>query len=339
MKNEDGLPDVTPRLVQKKAILLIVVGLIVVMVVGIYSQAKPKAVDQPEPEETYSSEISNGVGSNAAETDQAVTSAQMEAVLEKQKALLQRLSAPLMIVNNTVTDTSTEQAKIPPAKSTDPNTQFMNQLSGQGVESSAAASVGSLSTLIAAGTLIHAALESATDSDLPGFLRASVSEPIYSEDGTRVLIPRGSRLIGQYKSGMLQNQTRIFIVWTRVLTPSGIAVNLSSAGVDDLGVAGVGADEVNRHFWQRFGTASLLSIIGAGVASASGGVDSANPTSLYSDAVASSFAQSAGQSLQQENNIAPTLSTYQGKPIVVFVTRDLHFNDAMQESKPNVIIF
>lgn len=138
----------------------------------------------------------------------------------------------------------------------------------------------------------------------------------------------------------MQGQSRIFIVWTRLITPNGISINLGSPGVDNLGVAGMEADEINRHFWERFGTASLLSLIGAGAANVgANGNDENNSVSAYRSAVASSFAQSANQSLQQNNMMAPTLKTYQGKPIIVFVAKDLHFANAMQEIKPKINVF
>ena len=200
-----------------------------------------------------------------------------------------------------------------------------------------ASTIGPLNEMIAEGSLIHATLESAANSDLPGYLRATVAEPSYSEDGTQILIPRGSRLIGQYKSGMLQGQSRIFVVWTRLITPSGISVQLGSPGVDSLGVAGMDADEIDRHFWQRFSTASLLSLIGAGAANV-GVKDSMqeNSAAAYRAALASSFAQTANQSLQQEGMIAPTLKEHQGKPIMVFVAKDINFQSAMRTVRPKI---
>jgi len=210
----------------------------------------------------------------------------------------------------------------------------MDQVSAQDFSVSNAKIMAPLQYIVAEGHLIHAILESATDSDLPGFLRAIVSQAVYSEDGSQVLIPSGSRLIGQYKSGMIEGQARIFIVWTRLIVSGGISVQLGSSGVDSLGVAGIGADEINRHFWQRFGTASLLSMIGAGAANVgvSGGSQD-NSAADYRSAVANSFAQSASQSVQHDSMIAPTLKTYQGKPIMIFVARDLNFQGAMKKSK------
>lgn len=261
---------------------------------------------------------------------------QQLAILQmKQKELQQRLIAPLMVVSQTNSVAAkNEQSK---RSSNDANTQFMNQVSAQTSESVAATNIGSLNTVIAEGSLIHAILESASNSDLPGMLRASVSEPVYAENGSQILIPRGSRLIGQYKSDVSQGQTRFFIVWTRLITPNGWSIQLGSPGVDSLGVAGMEADEINRHFWERFGTASLLSLIGAGAANFE--QDENNAASSYREAIAASFSQSANQSLQQDVRIAPTLKSYQGKPIMVFVAKDLHFENAIKSAKNKFNVF
>ncbi|MFX4581744.1 TrbI/VirB10 family protein, partial [Acinetobacter baumannii] len=72
-----------------------------------------------------------------------------------------------------------------------------------------------IDALVAQGTFIRGVLETAVQSDLPGMVRATVTENVWSFDGRRVLIPAGSRLIGEYKSGIAQGQTRVFVVWTR----------------------------------------------------------------------------------------------------------------------------
>ena len=262
---------------------------------------------------------------------------EMALIVQKQKELELRLTAPMMVVNNNSQEKFANETSQSTIKESDPNKQFLEAVSTRGSNPLQATSIGSLKNIIAEGSLIHAILEPATNSDLPGNLRAIVSEPSYSEDGSQVLIPRGSRLIGEYKSGMLQGQSRIFIVWTRLITPAGISVQLGSSGVDSLGVAGLGADSIDRHFWQKFGTASLLSIIGAGAANSVS--DQMSPASLYRSAVANSFSQSVNESLQQEGMIAPTLKTYQGKPIMVFVAHDLQFGDALKNNNNNINIF
>jgi type IV secretion system protein VirB10 len=84
-------------------------------------------------------------------------------------------------------------------------------------------------------------LETAIDSDLPGYVRAVVSQDVRSFDGARVLIPRSSRLIGQYKSGVASGQTRAYVVWSRLIRPDGVSVALASPAIDDAGRTGLPA--------------------------------------------------------------------------------------------------
>ena len=353
-KKEDGLPKIAEMTSSKKIIVAIVLLVMLIVVYACYHLSGNATAPISNQDETYRVEDSATVSSaepvnsvplagevKKLETvaPRPLTNEEMASLIEKQKELQQRLSAPLMVMNSNNESKSQEVSSDKIQQETNPNLRFMEQVSTQAVQSSDATVMGSLSAVIAQGSFIHAILESATNSDLPGFLRAIVSEPVYSEDGKNILIPRGSRLIGEYKSGMLQGQSRIFIVWSRVIT-SQYSIQLGSAGTDNLGVSGIGADVIDRHFWQRFGMASLLSIIGTG--SATAGVasnDQANSLSAYRSAVASSFSQSANESLQQDGLIAPTLKTYQGKPIMVFVAKDLQFGSVMQKNTSAINIF
>lgn len=352
VKKEDGMPDIAQTLQQKKSVLVVI--LIIVLVVGcsILFFSKPKKTTTlAVAEESYAPEANvvkpvpsvapqtNQITTKVNQPDPSVIQAQLAVIQAKRDELKQRLNAPLMLVNNSQSNHSVASSQ-KTAESEDPNTQFLNQVSSQGIASATATSIGSLNSIIAEGNFIHATLEPATNSDLPGNVRAIVSEPSYSEDGTQILIPRGSRLNGQYKSGMLQGQSRIFLVWTRLITPNGISIRLDSPGVDSLGAAGIEADDINRHFWERFGTGSLLSIIGAGAANAGvSPTDQENSASAYRSAVANSFSQSASQSLQQDSRIPPTLTTYQGKPIMVYVAKDLHFEEALKQTLPRRNVF
>jgi type IV secretion system protein VirB10 len=172
--------------------------------------------------------------------------------------------------------------------------------------------------MIAQGTLIPAVLETALNSDLPGFARAIVSRDVHSFDGSRTLVPRGSRLIGQYKSGLATGQSRAYIIWTRLLRPDGVSVQLGSPVMDERGEVGLPGD-VNRHFWQRFGSSILLSVV-------------AGATSAFSDGsstvvVGTSGAQSAASTaLETDAKIPPTIRVPLGTPIQVFAARDLDFS-------------
>ena len=350
---DDGLPEVAQKLMKRKAVSLGLIGLVLLVFLSMYLHSRSTMKQDKPIEETYTLEneqqpeikrevvsVPPPVAVQSKEEKPEVTQEQIAFIQEKQKELQQRLSAPLMVVSNSSASKQAEAAPVATTSSHDPNTQFMNQVSAQVGEESIAKAMAPLNSIVAGGRLIHATMESAINSDLPGFTRASVSESVYSEEGTQVLIPRGSRLIGQYKSGMLKGQSRVFIVWTRLITPNGVSVNLGSAGVDNLGTAGIGADSIDRHFWQQFGTASLLSILGAGAANVGvSGSDQDNSASAYRSAIANSFTQSASQSLQQDNMVAPTLKINQGKPIMIFVSRDLYFADAVQQVKPKINVF
>lgn len=349
IKNRDGLPKIAEMAKERTfiiSVIMIIGVLIAIFSVWLHGRGA-EHLSQPD-EETYSVsqekkiEVRPVQSSATPLVEQQVIQKEAELVYsstlqEKAKVLQLRLSSPLMLVNSVVENQAAPIEKKQANDESNPNTRFLQKISSHTVKPVEATVMGDLSMVIGQGNLIHAILEPATNSDLPGALRAIVSEPVYSEDGSQVLIPRGSRLIGEYKSGMQQGQSRIFIVWSRLITPLGLSLQLGSTGVDSLGVAGVGADSINKHFWQRFGTASLLSVIGIGTGGS--GSDLENSISAYRSAVANSFSQSASQSLQQDNNIAPTLKTMQGKPIMVFVAKDLQFANAMQSIKTSVYVF
>lgn len=187
---------------------------------------------------------------------------------------------------------------------------------------------------LASGEFLHAVLETAIHSDLPGMVRAVVSKPAYSYTGEHTLIPAGSRLIGQYSSSMIQGQNRVMVLWQRIILPEGIVVQLDSPGTDALGRAGQGADSVNTHFFARFGQAALLSLMGAGVATQGvGNQTQYNSSAQYRTAIAQSLQQSANQSLQGTLPIKPTLHINQGAKINVFVAHDLNFHNVLKNQQ------
>ncbi len=174
--------------------------------------------------------------------------------------------------------------------------------------------------LVPEGATVRATLETALDSDLPGYARAVVSRDVRSFDGRNVLIPRGSRVIGQYKAATALGASRVFVIWTRLIRPDGASIALASPAADDLGRAGL-SGKVDRHFLQRFGGAILLSVLNGAIAAAS---------SLQTNAQvfigSSGEAQSAAAAaLTRDGNRPPTIRTPQGAAVNIFVARDLDF--------------
>jgi type IV secretion system protein VirB10 len=180
--------------------------------------------------------------------------------------------------------------------------------------------MSNLSLTIVEGAVIPAVLETALNSDLPGYARAVVSRDVRGFDGNAVLVPRGTRLIGQYKSGVAQGQSRAFVIWTRLIRPDGATIELSSPATDALGRGGL-AGEVDNHFLQRFGGAILLSLVDIGVASATAG---ASNTAIIVAGARTGDAATA--SIAKDQSIAPTVKVPQGSPVRVFVSQDLDFS-------------
>jgi type IV secretion system protein VirB10 len=168
------------------------------------------------------------------------------------------------------------------------------------------------------GAVIPAVLETALDSTRPGGVRAIVQRDVMGFDGTRVLIPRGSRLYGEYGSDVSAGQKRALIRWTRLTRPDAVIVNLDSPAADPLGRAGV-EGKVNSHFFARFGGAILQSIldIGVGVATREASRDGVVV------ALPGSTQNITGTQAQQ---VQPTLRVRQGTSVSVFVSRDLDFS-------------
>ncbi len=212
---------------------------------------------------------------------------------------------------------------VPPGASPAPaglseNEAFGSRLGSAGVETASATRLADPTNTVTQGTLIPAILETAIDSDLPGYVRALVSEDVRSFDGKRVLIPRSSRLIGQYKSGLAAGQTRAYVMWTRLIRPDGVTVALASPAVEYSGRSGL-SGEVDGHFFKRFGAASLLSVIGGIGTLASGGA------ALL---ITSGSSSAAAVAAQRDAQIPPTIRVRQGQPIRVFTARDLDFSSA-----------
>ncbi len=229
--------------------------------------------------------------------------------------------APAMIIDNSSASASTSagaSASAPPAAKLNGNDQFINSVNG--TIANKAWKIGDPGKVVPQGTVIPAVLETAINSDLPGYTRAIVARDIRSFDGTAVLVPRGSRLVGQYKSGLTTGETRAFIIWDRLIRPDGLSVQLASPATDDLGQAGA-SGSVDNHFVTRFGAAIMLSIVNGLTA----GLSSSNSNTIVigSSTEASSLANSA---LQASASVPPTIHIPQGTPIEVFVARDLDFN-------------
>jgi type IV secretion system protein VirB10 len=175
--------------------------------------------------------------------------------------------------------------------------------------------------LLPKGAFIDCTLETAIDSTLPGMTTCVTATDTFGVDGKVVLLERGSKLVGETRGDVQNGAARVFVLWTEVRTPTGVLVPLDSPGTDELGRSGL-PGEVNRHFWDRFGAALLISVVDgamqAAVQSSSrgGGAIIYNP-STSQDAITDVLKGTIG--------IAPTVTKHQGDRIQILVARDLDF--------------
>ena len=174
-----------------------------------------------------------------------------------------------------------------------------------------------------AGSVIPASLITGLRSDLPGQVTAQVTEDVYdSPTGKTLLVPQGTRLIGQYDAQIAFGQSRALLVWNRLIMPNGKSIVLErQPGTDTEGYAGL-EDEVDNHWGMLFKAAILSTILSVGAEA--GTSDSENN-------LAQAIRQGASQSLNQAGeqvvsrslNIQPTITVRPGFPVRVLVTQDL----------------
>jgi len=179
--------------------------------------------------------------------------------------------------------------------------------------------------LLPKGAFIDCTLETAIDSTLPGMTTCVTATDTFGVDGSTVLIERGSKLVGETRGEVAQGQARLFVLWTEARTPTGVIVPLSSPGTDELGRSGLSGD-VNRHFFQRFGAAILISVINGAVQAAVTSRDSGG-TVIYNP---SGSQDVLTEVLKSTVNIAPTVTKNQGDRIQILVARDLDFRSVYE---------
>lgn len=209
---------------------------------------------------------------------------------------------------------------------TAPMPEFNNPQRSENNRAGSRASAQKLSNptfTVAQGVLIPAVLETALDSSRAGPARALVSRDVRGFDRERILIPRGSKLIGEYQSDMSVGQKRASVTWTRLIRPDGVTIDLRSPAADGLGRAGI-RGKVNNHTMRRVGDALLQTMVGVG-------------SSLTQRAatqpiiIAQSGAQPPSINIGGGDTIQPTLTVAQGSRISVFVSRDLDFSSVEQQ--------
>jgi type IV secretion system protein TrbI len=177
--------------------------------------------------------------------------------------------------------------------------------------------------VVQAGSVIPAALITGLRSDLPGQITAQVTENVFdTPTGRSLLIPQGARLIGSYDSQVAFGQSRILLVWTRLILPNGRSIVLErQPGADTAGNAGL-EDEIDNHWRELFKAAALSTLLGAATEIGAGGNDNDIIRALRRGA-GDTLNQTGQQVVRRNLNIQPTLTIRPGFPVRVIVNRDL----------------
>ncbi|WP_409977855.1 TrbI/VirB10 family protein [Bradyrhizobium sp. SZCCHNS2005] len=200
---------------------------------------------------------------------------------------------------------------------------FLNQTPDKRTVSPDRVAAPASKNVLQAGAVIAAALITGIHSDLPGQITAQVTENVYdSPTGKILLVPQGTRVIGQYDSGVGFGQRRILLVWSRLIFPNGRSIVLErQPGADAEGYAGL-EDGVDYHWGELFKAAALSTLLSVGAESGSSSGESDIVRALRNGA-SNSISQTGQQIVQRQLNIAPTLTIRPGFPVRVIVTRDL----------------
>ncbi|MBV9565099.1 MAG: TrbI/VirB10 family protein [Bradyrhizobium sp.] len=181
--------------------------------------------------------------------------------------------------------------------------------------------------VVQAGTVIPGALITGVRSDLPGQITAQVTENVFdTPTGRFLLVPQGARLIGVYDSQVATGQSRVLLVWTRLIMPNGRSIVLErQPGADPAGYAGL-EDEVDNRWRQLIGAALLSTLLSVGSEVNAGGGTNTNNAAIVQalrQGFGNSVSQTGQQLVRQQMNIQPTLTIRPGFPVRVIVNRDL----------------
>lgn len=201
------------------------------------------------------------------------------------------------------------------------NGTFGKLLKPTTLEGARAGHLGNRDFVIAMGTSVPCVLETALSSDQPGFTTCVINRDVMSDNGRVALLEKGTQVIGEYRGGLKQGQQRLFVLWTRAKTPTGVIISLGSPASDALGRAGFDG-QVDNHWMERFGSALLLSVVSdmstiATTRLQTNGIQASN--------TGGSGKQAASIAVEQSGSILPTLTKHQGDLVNIILARDLDF--------------
>lgn len=260
----------------------------------------------------------NATASSTEGSPMATTSS----VQEKEKEPDRRLQGNVTIDIVTSNNSSNQHNEQLPDEAEGHDTILSNRLVPSITPATVAKQRKNLTFLLRKGANIRCTLDTMIVTTHPGIARCVVNKDIYSANGKTLLIDRGSEIIGEQTTSMVQGQARVFILWTSIETPQGVSIDINSPASDNLGASGVSA-QVDTHFWTRFGGALMLSMIDdiMGIASNQTG----NEDYRFENTQENTRSM-AEEALRNTINIPPTGYVNQGTLLNVMVARDVDFS-------------
>lgn len=359
---EESMQPSTPTVAAKPGRVLLVLGFVAALIIFILYlifHSRDKGTERPKPVVTTAAEQAppasvvqplTSIPPPPAITPPSIPTPTKVSILKPeedeaaQKARIARLHSGIVIASQnggslggsllgSENDLSTP--------SNDPNSAFAASVAKANTKADRvqATRIGDLRRTIAQGRLIPATTESAINTELPAPIRAIVSRDVYGEAGKVPLIPKGSRLIGSYNTAIGSGQSRVFVVWTRVIRPDGVDVMINSPLVDQIGQAGVGG-QVDNKFQEIFSHSVLASVVGIAFAigedkiqggsttttnSSTGSTTTGDAASLATVNALNRLGSTTDSFIQKLVGIQPSILVDQGTPVNVFVNRDLVF--------------
>ena len=208
----------------------------------------------------------------------------------------------------------------------EPRNDLADKLKPTPIDGVRAARLPNRNLLVTQGTSIPCVLETAMSSDVAGFVSCVVMRDVMSDSGNVVLMEKGTQVVGEYRGNVRRGSKRMFVLWTRAKTPTGVIAALASPATDALGRAGFDGD-LDTHFWERFGSALLLSIVSD---ASSIGRQQLQDSSIQINNTSGATNTAAGIAVEQSINIPPTLNKNQGELVNIFVARDVDFSSVYQ---------
>ena len=245
---------------------------------------------------------------------------------------------PSLLERRLAEEQSNTGSEAPAAPAASPSKSPTDELGQMEDAKTSAEPLSNPDTILVRGTFIRCVLQTRIISDFAGFASCVVTEPVYSFTGKHLLLPKGSKVLGKYRSAPIIGN-RLFVVWDRIITPNGIDVNMSSPGVDDLGSSG-DPGYLDSHWGSRITAALLISMLSDGF-SYEAAEHGPKTTALSGSGVAvetpfqSNTAQTlqtlSQQAVQSAANRPATITINQGTIIDVYVAKDVDFSGVVSK--------